>query len=306
MSNSILIWSLFNVFILLLLVIDLGVFHRKSHTISGKEALRLSLFWIALALGFNLFIYFTEGSEAALNFFTGYLIEKALSVDNIFVFLVIFRYFQVPQSYQHKVLFWGITGALVMRACMIFAGIELIKHFHWLIYLFGAFLIYTGVKLATHKEVDIDPDKNLLLRLFKRFLPVTEKYEGDRFFVKRNSDYFVTPLFVVLLFIETTDLIFALDSIPAILAITTDPFIVYSSNVFAILGLRALFFGLSSMIGLFKNLHYGLAFILSFVGVKMLIEPFYKIPITITLPVIAAALILSCLSSKSNTNDNHV
>lgn len=304
MLNHYLSWGLFNLFILGMLLLDLGVFHRHSHVISKKEGLLWTCFWVVLALAFNVLIYLTRGSEDALSFFTGYLIEKALSVDNIFVFLVLFRYFQVPKAYMHKVLSWGIIGALVMRAAMIFAGITLIEHFHWLLYVFGAFLIYTGVQLAIHKEYEVSTENNLILRLIKKFLPITHEYHEDHFFIKKSARYFATPLFVVLILIESSDLIFALDSIPAILAITRDPFIVYSSNVFAILGLRSLFFSLSGMMTLFHHLHYGLAFILSFIGTKMLIEPFYEIPLPATLLIVASTLIITCTTSLMHPQQN--
>jgi tellurite resistance protein TerC len=297
MSDQVLLWVVFNIFVLGMLALDLGVFHRKAHTIKIKEALAWSGVWIFLALLFNLGIYFWRGPESALEFLTGYLIEKSLSVDNIFVFLLIFSYFHVPPLYQHKVLFWGILGALIMRAIFIAAGVTLIQKFHWIIYLFGALLIVTGIKLALEKEKEIHPERNPALRLFRRLMPVTEEYEKARFFVKRNGRYLATPLFVVLLVVETTDVIFAVDSIPAILAITLDPFIVYTSNVFAILGLRALYFALAGMMELFHYLHYGLSAILTFVGIKMLLTYIYKIPISVALGVIAGILIVSIVSS---------
>jgi tellurite resistance protein TerC len=297
MSDQVLLWVVFNIFVLGMLALDLGVFHRKAHTIKIKEALAWSGVWIFLALLFNLGIYFWRGQESALEFLTGYLIEKSLSVDNIFVFLLIFSYFHVPPLYQHKVLFWGILGALIMRAIFIAAGVTLIQKFHWIIYLFGALLIVTGIKLALEKEKEIHPERNPALRLFRRLMPVTEEYEKARFFVKRNGRYLATPLFVVLLVVETTDVIFAVDSIPAILAITLDPFIVYTSNVFAILGLRALYFALAGMMELFHYLHYGLSAILTFVGIKMLLTYIYKIPISVALGVIAGILIVSIVSS---------
>ncbi|MCX8010885.1 MAG: TerC/Alx family metal homeostasis membrane protein, partial [Ignavibacteria bacterium] len=234
MSTEILLWIGFNIFVILMLVLDLGVFHRKSHKIEIKEALIWSGVWIALALLFNLGIYFFEGKVKALEFLTGYLIEKSLSVDNIFVFIMVFAFFAVPQEYQHKVLFWGILGALVMRAIFIFAGVALIQRFHFIIYIFGGFLILTGIKMALQKDKEIHPERNPVLKLFKRYFSVTNYFVQDKFFVKIDGRTLATPLFVVLIFIETTDLIFAVDSNPAILAITRDPFIVYTSNVFAI------------------------------------------------------------------------
>lgn len=297
MSNQILWWVFFNIFVLAMLAIDLGVFHRKAHGVKVKEALVWSFVWIALALLFNLGIYFWRGPQTALEFLTGYLIEKSLSVDNIFVFLLIFSYFRVPALYQHKVLFWGILGALIMRAIFIAAGVTLIQKFHWMIYVFGGFLILTGIKMALQKDMEIHPERNPVLRLFQRFISVTKDYEGDKFFFKRSGRYFATPLFITLLIVETTDLIFAVDSIPAILAITTDPFIVYTSNVFAILGLRSLYFALAGLMQKFHYLHYGLSSILVFVGIKMLFSDIYKIPVGISLVIVASFLLISVIAS---------
>ncbi len=297
MLNQILLWGGFNLFVLAMLALDLLVFHRKPHEIKLKEALVWSGVWIGLALVFNAGVYIWQGRQPALEFLTGYLIEKSLSVDNIFVFLMIFSYFKVPQKYQHEVLFWGILGALLMRAGFIAGGITLIKHFHWIIYVFGAFLIFTGIKMALDKDKEIHPEKSLVLRLFHKIMPVTKNYEGGKFFVKKEGRTFATPLFVVLLIVETTDVIFAVDSIPAILAITHDPFIVYTSNVFAILGLRALYFALAGIIRLFHYLHYGLSAILVFVGTKMLIADLYKIPIGMSLTVVAVLLLLAIAAS---------
>ena len=290
-------WVGFNLFILAMLALDLGIFHRKAHEIRVREALIESGYWIALALLFNVVVYFWQGREVALQFLAGYVIEKSLSVDNIFVMILIFAYFRVPAKYQHKVLFWGIVGALVMRALFITVGIVLIHKFHWIIYVFGAFLVFTGIKLALEKDKEIHPEKNLVLKLFKRFMPTTDSYEGDKFFIRKAGKLFATPLFLVLLVVEATDVVFAVDSIPAILAITDDPFIVYSSNAFAILGLRALFFALAGVMGMFHHLHYGLATILGFVGVKMLLSDIYKIPIGISLGVIVGTLALSIIAS---------
>lgn len=291
------LWAGFNIFVLCMLAIDLFVFHKRPHAIGLKEALGWTSVWIALAIVFNGVVYFWRGKEAALEFLAGYLIEKSLSVDNIFVFVLIFSAFKVPAKYQHEVLFWGILGALIMRAIFIGGGITLLNHFHWLIYVFGGFLIYTGAKIAFEKDKEIDPEKNFALRVFRKIMPITSNYVEDKFFVKVNTKWFATPLFVVLLIIETTDVIFAVDSIPAILAITRDPFIVYTSNVFAILGLRALYFALAGIIQLFHYLHYGLSAILIFVGTKMLMADFYKIPIGISLSVIALFLALSIIAS---------
>lgn len=291
------LWLIFIVFILTMLFLDLLVFNRKSHTIKIKEAIGWSIFWIALALIFNVGIYYAEGHDLALRFLSGYLVEKSLSVDNLFVFLLIFSYFRVPTQYQHKVLFWGIFGALVFRAIFIFAGIALLQKFQWLFYILGAFLVVTGIKLAFETEKEIHPDKNPLLNLVRRIMPCTKDYEGDKFFVKRDARWWATPLFIVLIAIETTDIIFAVDSVPAVLAISLDPFIVFSSNAFAILGLRALFFALSGMMQHFVYLHYGLSAILAFIGVKMILAHWYKIPIGYALGFIAAALILSSVAS---------
>lgn len=280
-----------------MLALDLGVFHRKAHVVRLKEALGWSVVWICLALLFNVIIYFWHGREPALQFLAGYIIEKSLSVDNLFVFLLIFSYFSVPSIYQHKILFWGILGALIMRAIFIAAGITLIEKFHWMIYLFGGFLIITGIKMALQKDKEIHPEANPILRLFRRFVPVTDRYHDDHFFIVKERKRWATPLFVVLLLIETTDVIFAVDSIPAVLAVTRDPFIVYTSNVFAILGLRALYFALAGIMQLFHYLHYGLSVILVFVGAKMLISDIYKVPIGIALSVIAGILIVSVIAS---------
>jgi tellurite resistance protein TerC len=298
------VWAGFIAFVILLLAIDLGVFHRKSHEVKIKEALIWSAVWISLALIFNYGIYIFLGKEKALEFLTGYLIEKSLSVDNLFVFIMLFTFFNVQPKYQHKVLFWGILGALIMRAVFIFAGVALISKFHWIIYIFGAFLIFTGVKMLFHKEGEIAPDKNPLVRLFKKFFPVSERMHGGNFFVKINSKTVATPLFIVLLVVEFTDLIFAVDSIPAILAISSDTFIIFTSNVFAILGLRALYFALAGITKYFHYLKYGLSAILVFVGLKMVIVGFYKIPIIYSLLTILGILLISVLASvvfKKNT-----
>ncbi|HSE83926.1 MAG TPA: TerC family protein [Thermodesulfobacteriota bacterium] len=297
MSNEIWFWVGFNAFVLVMLALDLGVFHRKAHTVKIKEALLWAALWISLALIFNVIVYFWKGPGKALEFLTGYLIEESLSVDNLFVFLMIFSYFNVPARYQHSVLFWGILGAIIMRAVFIFAGVALINKFHWIIYIFGIFLIFTGIRLALQKEREIHPEKNPVLRIFRRFMPVTKDYVNGKFFVKEAGKYFATPLFIVLLVVETTDVMFALDSIPAILAITNDPFIVYTSNIFAILGLRAIYFALAGVMQLFHYLSYGLALILVFVGVKMLLSGFIKIPVEIALGVVAGVLLISVIAS---------
>lgn len=291
------LWIGFNIFVLIMLALDLGVFHRKSHEVNIKEALIWSFVWISLALIFNYGVYLYMGKVKALEFFTGYVLEKSLSVDNIFVFILVFSFFKVPPSYQHKVLFWGILGALVMRVILIFSGVALLTKFHWLIYIFGAFLIFTGVKMLMQKDSHVEPDKNILVRLFKKFYPVTNEYHGDKFFVKINAKKYATPMFVVLLVIEFTDLVFAVDSIPAILAITNDTFIVYTSNVFAILGLRSLYFALAGVMKYFRFLKIGLSIILVFVGVKMMIVDFYKFPISISLGIIVSILAISIITS---------
>ena len=305
MTHQIWLWIGFTVFVLAMLALDLGVFHRKSHTVSMREALTWSGVWITLALLFNAGIWYWRGSEQGLTFLTGYVVELSLSVDNLFVFLLIFGYFKVPAQYQHKVLFWGILGALVMRAVFIGAGIALIQKFHWIIYVFGAILVISGLKMAFEKDKEVHPEKNPVLRLFRRFMPVTGEYHGSSFFIKREKLWVATPLFIVLLMLETTDLVFAVDSVPAVLAITTDPFIVYTSNVFAILGLRSMFFALAGVMKLFHYLHYGLAAVLVFVGGKMLLAGFYKIPTLASLLVIvgllAVAVVASLLHARRRT-----
>jgi tellurite resistance protein TerC len=307
MDGTIWLWVGFNVFVLGMLALDLGVFHKKSHVVSIKEATIWSVVWIALALTFNLGIYFFwdkisfnssyTNAEAALAFFTGYLIEKSLSVDNIFVFVLIFTFFAVPAAYQHRVLFWGIIGALLMRGALIAIGATLLKEFHWIIYVFGAFLIYTGIRMATHKNEKLHPEQNPLIKLLRRIMPVTESYEGDKFFIRRAGTLMATPLFLVLLLVESTDLVFAVDSIPAIFAVTNDPFIVYTSNVFAILGLRSLYFLLAGVVDKFYYLKLGLSVVLVFVGIKMVMIDFYKIPVGLSLGVIAAILATSIVAS---------
>ena len=291
------VWIGFIAFIILLLVIDLGVFHRKSHEVKIKEALIWTGVWILLALIFNYGVYVFMGKEKAVEFLAGYLIEKSLSIDNLFVFIMLFTFFDVKPQYQHKVLFWGIIGALIMRAIFIFSGVILISKFHWIIYIFGAFLIFTGIKMLVQKDEKISPDKNPLVRLFKKLFPVTETMHGDKFFVRINAKTVATPLFVVLLVVEFTDLIFAVDSIPAILAISNDSFIIFTSNVFAILGLRALYFALAGITKLFHYLKYALSAILVFVGIKMLIVDLYKIPVTYSLFTIVAMLLIAVLLS---------
>lgn len=279
-----------------MLALDLGVFHRPGHVIKFREAVGWSLMWIALAGIFAVIVYFWHGRTQSLEFVTGYVIELSLSVDNLFIFLLIFRYFKVPSTDQHKVLFWGILGALVMRAIFILVGVSLISRFHWIIYVFGAFLVYSGIKLIFQDDDDVHPEKNPVLRLFRRVMPVTETYEEGKFLVRRPA-LMATPLLVVLLVVETTDLIFATDSIPAVLAITLNSFIVYTSNVFAIMGLRSMYFALAGMMEVFHYLHYGLSVVLIFIGAKMLVSHYYQIPTAIALGVVAGVLAISVAAS---------
>ena len=308
MTHSLSWWVGFNILILVLIAIDLGLLHKKSHVISVKEALIWSAGWIFISLTFNVGIYFWFGYDSALQFLTGYLIEKSLSVDNIFVFAILFSYFKVPPEHQHKVLMWGILGALVMRGALIAIGTALITNFHWIIFVLGAFLVYTGIKMALQKEISVHPEKNPVVKLAKKFIPISDDYDGDKFVTTVNGKKTFTPLLVVLLVVEVTDLMFAVDSIPAIFAITTDAFIVYTSNVFAILGLRALYFALSGVLNMFHYLKYGLGMVLSFVGTKMLISEFYIIPIPVALGAVAAILAISIVASivipaKTVTNE---
>lgn len=299
--NSI-FWISFNFFVLLMLALDLGVFNRKAHVVSVKEALIWSGIWITMALIFNGLIYYWFGESKAVEFLTGYLIEKSLSVDNIFVFVMIFGYFQIPSQYQHKVLFWGIIGALILRCIFIFAGVALIQKFHWTIYLFGVFLIYTGYKMFTSKDKKMEPEKNPVIRIFRKLIPVTDQLHNGNFFVRQDGKNYATPLFLVLVLIEATDVIFAVDSIPAILAITQDRFIVYTSNVFAILGLRSLYFALSHIVDRFVYLSYGLAIVLVFVGLKMVMVDVFKVPTFLSLLfislVISGSVVLSFIKTR--------
>jgi tellurite resistance protein TerC len=296
-SDRIVLWIAFNVFVLGMLALDLGVFHRKAHAVSIKEATVWSCVWVALAMVFNLAIYAAWGPVKALEFLTGYVIEKSLSVDNLFVFLMIFQYFNTPAQYQHRVLFWGILGALILRAVFIATGAALLNNFHWMMYVFGAFLIFTGIKMFLQGDEKLEPDKNPVVRLFERYVPIIKEYDGQKFFVHRDGKTYATLLMLVLVVVETTDVIFAVDSIPAIFAITKDPFIVYTSNVFAILGLRALYFMLAGVMEMFVYLKVGLSFVLCFVGVKMLLVDVYKVPIGASLSVIGGVLLLSVLAS---------
>src|SRR5271165_1260602 len=290
------IWILFNVFVAAMLALDLGVFHRPSKPLKLRQALIWSSLWIALAAGFAALIYVWQGHTAALEFSTGYVIELSLSADNLFIFLLIFRYFQLPEPQQYRVLFWGVLGAIAMRAAFIFAGVGLIRRFHWVIYVFGFFLVYTGLRLLFQRGTKVDPDKNPVLRLFRRVFPVVENNPHASFFVRRERLY-ATPLLLVLVLIETTDLIFAVDSIPAVLAITLNTFIVYTSNVFAILGLRSLFFALSGLMDAFKYLHYGISCLLVFVGFKMLLSHYYVIRTDVSLGIIGGILLVTIAAS---------
>ena len=297
MSTQTIMWLVFAAVISVMFILDLWVFNRKSHEIRFREALTWTLVWVGLALAFNAGVYFYLGKAKALEFLTGYLIEESLSVDNLFVFIMIFSYFRVPRMHQPKILKWGIIGALVMRAFFILLGIELIERFHWLVYIFGAVLIYTGIKMAFGGEEQIEPEKNLMVRLLRKFMPITKRNVGDKFFIKRRGILAATPLFLTLLVVETSDLIFAVDSIPAVLAVTRDPFIVYSSNVFAIMGLRSLYYLLSHVIEMFVYLKLGVSCILAFVGAKMLLADLVEIPLSVSLGVIVGALSISVLTS---------
>lgn len=290
MATSIWFWVFFNAFVLGMLALDLGVFHRKAHVVSAREAATWTAVWVALALLFCLGLYIFEDGKTAVTFLTGYLIEESLSVDNIFVIVMIFAYFKVPDEHQHRVLFWGILGALVMRGMFIGLGTFLIERFHWIMYIFGALLVITGVRMAIRHDEHFDASKNPVLKVVRRLLPVTDGYHGKHFFVLDNGRRLATPLFVVLILVEFTDLIFAIDSIPAIFAITTDPFLVYTSNIFAVLGLRSLYFLMARVVHRFHHLKYGLAIILVFVGAKMLLEKYVEVPILVSLAVIIVVM----------------
>jgi tellurite resistance protein TerC len=296
--NTLFLWVGFIILILFLLILDLLVFNRKPHEISIKESFVWSGVWILLSLLFNVGVYFWYGHAAALQFLTGYLIEKTLSVDNLFIFLLLFTYFKVPAKYQHKVLFWGIIGALIMRGLLIFLGAALVARFHWILYVFGFFLVVTGIRMAFQdKEKEIHPERNIIVRMFKRIFPVTVGYHEDKFFVRSNGKRYGTLLIIVLIVVETTDLLFAVDSIPAIFAITQDSFIIYTSNVFAILGLRSLYFALAGMMDLFYYLRHGLSIVLIFIGLKMLLMGYLNIPIGVALGLVGAALVIAILAS---------
>ncbi len=290
-------WVGFNAVVLFLLVVDLGIFHRDAHEVKPKEAAIWSVVWISLAMLFNVFVYFNFGSQAGVEFFTAYLIEKSLSVDNLFVFVLIFGYFSVPARYQHRILFWGIIGALIMRAVLIYFGSLLISEFHWVLYVFGAFLIYTGVRMAFEKESNIEVEANPVIKLVRRWFPVTNVYHGQHFFIRENARLMATPMLVVLALIESTDLVFALDSIPATFAVTREPFIIYTSNILAILGLRSLYFLLANVVDKFHLLKYGLASVLAFIGTKMVLEDVLHINNFVSLGVVALMLTIAVVAS---------
>ena len=294
MAEQTLLWVIFGAVVVVMMTLDLCVFSRRP---TMAAALIWSGLWIGLAMVFMGLVWWWRGPQTALKFLTGYVIEESLSVDNLFVFLVLFSYFRVSREYQHGVLFWGILGAMIFRGIFVVAGVALIHRFEWVIYLFGALLVVSGLKMAFKKDKEIHPERNPVLRLFRRMMPVTEGYQGGKFFVKSGGRTLATPLFVVLLVIETTDIIFAVDSVPAVLAISTDPFIVYTSNVFAILGLRALYFVLSGFTDLFHYLRFGLSAILVFVGIKMIVANFFHIPVWVALGVVAGILALSVIAS---------
>ena len=297
MTSQTMMWAGFAVLMTIMFVLDLGVFNRKSHEIKFREALTWTMVWVSLAVIFNVGVYFVLGPTKALEFFTGYIIEESLSVDNLFVFIMIFNYFHITKAHQPKILKWGIIGALVMRAFFILVGIELIERFHWMIFVFGALLVFTGLKMAFGGEEKIEPEKNLLVRLVRKFVPITKRIRDDRFFIRKGGILAATPLFLTLLVVESSDVIFAVDSIPAVLAVTHDPFIVYTSNVFAIMGLRSLYYLLAHVMEMFAYLKLGISFILAFVGVKMLLTDLYHIPIFFSLGVIVGVLTISILAS---------
>lgn len=304
-------WVVFAATVIAMLVLDLGVLHRKSHEVSTKEAVGMVFLWVSIALLFCAGVYLKFGSEKALEFLAGYVIEEALSVDNLFVFVLIFQYFSVPEAYKHRVLFWGILGAVIFRAIFVFAGAALLAAFHWVIFIFGGFLIYTGIKLFFSDDKEIEPEKNIIIRTARRFLPISNSYAQDRFFIRYEGKRFATPLFVVLLAVEGTDIVFAVDSIPAVFGVSRDPFIVYTSNIFAILGLRALYFLVAQLIKKLRYLQYGLALVLTFVGIKMVIADYFHISIGLSLGIVSAILVASGLASlvikekKETTEPEH-
>ncbi len=290
-------WFIFAGVVLIALFLDLFVFHRHPHKISLKEALMLSAFWIVLGLGFGVFVYYDRGYDRAVEYLTGYLLEKSLSLDNIFVFILIFSYFKIPEEFRHKVLFWGVLGAIVFRAIFIFAGLELIKQFHWMVYVFGIILIVSAIKLLTTEEKEFHPEQTIVYKIASRIIPLRPHNGNGRFFIREGGRLYATPLFLTLVFVESSDIMFAIDSVPAILAVSKDPFVVYTSNIFAILGLRSLYFAAAGVLPLFHYLHYGLSFILGFIGVKMLLSEFYKIPVEVSLLLIGSAIFVSVVAS---------
>ncbi len=297
MANTVPLWIGFGLFVVTMMVLDLGVFHRKAHAISLREAAIWTGVWILLALAFNVAVYIWRGHQSALEFFTGYIIEWSLSMDNVFVFAVIFTYFAVPKEYQHRVLFWGIWGAVFLRLTFILIGSALLRKFHWAIYIFGAFLLFTGIKMFFHRGGEVHPEKNPALKLAHKWLAVTPNYEGQKFFVRQNGRRRGTPLVFVLIVVDVIDFVFAFDSIPAIFGITRDPFTVFTSNIFAILGLRALYFLLAGVMGMFRYLDNGLAVVLSFIGAKMLLSEVYKIPTGLSLGIVCLLLAVSIIAS---------
>jgi tellurite resistance protein TerC len=295
--GSPLVWALFAALVVAVLAIDLGLFNRKAHVVKVREAAIWTTVWASLALAFNAFIYFRFGGIKAAEFLQGWLLEYALSIDNIFVFLVVFRYFRVPADQLHRVLFWGILGAVISRGVFIALGAVLIARFHWVMYILGAFLVYTGIKIILSKDEEVHPEKNLALRIFRRLIPTTKEYQGQKFLVRQNGRLFATPLLAVLFVVEMTDVVFAIDSIPAVFGVTTDVFIVFTSNIFAILGLRSLFFLIEGLVQKLRFLKIGVALILAFIGVKILIESFYKMPVALSLGVLAGILSISAIVS---------
>ena len=301
MAVELWVWGGFVAFIVALLLLDLLIFHRRAHVVSIREALAWTTVWIVLAVAFGIGVWLWQGQEKGLEYLTGYVIEKSLSVDNLFVFLLIFSYFSVPKRDEHKVLFWGILGALVFRAGFIFLGVALIERFHWVLYIFGGVLVFTAVRMVVLREREVHPERNPVLRLFRKFARVTPDYVEDKFFVRWKGVWFATPLLVVLLVVETTDVIFAVDSVPAIFAITVDPFIIFTSNAFAILGLRALYFALENALQRLRYLHYGLGAVLAFVGAKILVSDFYKVPVEYALAVVGLVLLITTVASLRKT-----
>lgn len=297
MSNETILWIVFAVVVPVALVIDLAVFQRRAHAIKTKEALLMTACYVALALLFAGAVYFMLGRDKSFTFITGYIVEQSLSMDNLFVFMLIFTSLAVPAEYQHRVLFWGIIGAVVMRGAFIGSGWALLNALHWVIYIFGAFLVYTGIKIAIKKDGEVDPQKNIFLRLSTKYLPVTDGYRDGKFFTRENGRLLATPLLIVLVVVETTDIVFAVDSIPAILSITSDLFIIYTSNIFAILGLRALYFALAAATKRLAYLNYGLAVILGLLGIKMLISAWYEVPVVVSLGVVVGILVVAALAS---------